>query len=206
MPVRIWIWPEPLVAPRVRRALGTRVGERYTWCKAHLIVSTCKFALYINIHFLPGSCWDDVRRQVTAITRILVNAFLRKFSNGWQLRSRLSTRSLGIPVEIRSDLNTSYVLWNAVSMLKSKCQKLSANQAAKNSGRSVSAEGPRDGPLDILGGKVFLARFFIRSFVELLNLLYMHYFGICPPPPPPQGYVMSTYSHFTHRCSTQYCA
>ena len=23
MPVRIWIWPEPLVAPRVRRALGT---------------------------------------------------------------------------------------------------------------------------------------------------------------------------------------
>ena len=26
MPVRIWIWPEPLVAPRVRRALGTRMG------------------------------------------------------------------------------------------------------------------------------------------------------------------------------------
>ena len=25
MPVRIWIWPEPLVAPRVRRALGTRM-------------------------------------------------------------------------------------------------------------------------------------------------------------------------------------
>jgi hypothetical protein len=27
MPVRIWIWPEPLVAPRVRRALGTRMHE-----------------------------------------------------------------------------------------------------------------------------------------------------------------------------------
>ena len=26
MPVRIWIWTEPLVAPRVRRALGTRIG------------------------------------------------------------------------------------------------------------------------------------------------------------------------------------
>jgi hypothetical protein len=25
MPVRIWIWPEPLVAPPVRRALGTRM-------------------------------------------------------------------------------------------------------------------------------------------------------------------------------------
>ena len=25
MPVRIWIWLEPLVAPRVRRALGTRM-------------------------------------------------------------------------------------------------------------------------------------------------------------------------------------
>ena len=25
MPVRIWIWPEPLVAPRVRRALGRRM-------------------------------------------------------------------------------------------------------------------------------------------------------------------------------------
>jgi hypothetical protein len=25
MPVRIWIWPEHLVAPRVRRALGTRM-------------------------------------------------------------------------------------------------------------------------------------------------------------------------------------
>ena len=25
MPVRIWIWPERLVAPRVRRALGTRM-------------------------------------------------------------------------------------------------------------------------------------------------------------------------------------
>jgi hypothetical protein len=25
MPVRIWIWPEPLVAPRVRMALGTRM-------------------------------------------------------------------------------------------------------------------------------------------------------------------------------------
>ena len=27
MPVRIWIWPEPLVAPRVRRALGTRMAS-----------------------------------------------------------------------------------------------------------------------------------------------------------------------------------
>ena len=26
MPVRIWIWPEPLVAPRVGRALGTRMA------------------------------------------------------------------------------------------------------------------------------------------------------------------------------------
>jgi hypothetical protein len=25
MPVRIWFWPEPLVVPRVRRALGTRM-------------------------------------------------------------------------------------------------------------------------------------------------------------------------------------
>ena len=24
--IRFWIWPEPLVAPRVRRALGTRMG------------------------------------------------------------------------------------------------------------------------------------------------------------------------------------
>ena len=24
--IRLWIWPEPLVAPRVRRALGTRMG------------------------------------------------------------------------------------------------------------------------------------------------------------------------------------
>ena len=27
MPIRIWIWPEPLVAPRVRRALSTRMGS-----------------------------------------------------------------------------------------------------------------------------------------------------------------------------------
>jgi hypothetical protein len=25
--IRLWIWPEPLVAPRVRRALGTRMDE-----------------------------------------------------------------------------------------------------------------------------------------------------------------------------------
>ena len=25
--IRFWIWPEPLVAPRVRRALGTRMGS-----------------------------------------------------------------------------------------------------------------------------------------------------------------------------------
>ena len=25
--IRFWIWPEPLVAPRVRRALGTRMGK-----------------------------------------------------------------------------------------------------------------------------------------------------------------------------------
>jgi hypothetical protein len=25
--IRLWIWPEPLVAPRVRRALGTRMTE-----------------------------------------------------------------------------------------------------------------------------------------------------------------------------------
>jgi hypothetical protein len=27
IPVRIWIWPEPLVAPRVRRPLGTRTSD-----------------------------------------------------------------------------------------------------------------------------------------------------------------------------------
>ena len=26
--IRFWIWPEPLVAPRVRRALGTRMSQR----------------------------------------------------------------------------------------------------------------------------------------------------------------------------------
>ena len=25
--IRLWIWPEPLVAPRVRRALGTRMNQ-----------------------------------------------------------------------------------------------------------------------------------------------------------------------------------
>ena len=25
--IRLWIWPEPLVAPRVRRALGTRMEQ-----------------------------------------------------------------------------------------------------------------------------------------------------------------------------------
>ena len=25
--IRLWIWPEPLVTPRVRRALGTRMGR-----------------------------------------------------------------------------------------------------------------------------------------------------------------------------------
>jgi hypothetical protein len=31
MPVPIWIWPEPLDAPRVRRALGTRmIGAKKT--------------------------------------------------------------------------------------------------------------------------------------------------------------------------------
>jgi hypothetical protein len=25
--IRLWIWPEPLVAPRVRRALGTRMVQ-----------------------------------------------------------------------------------------------------------------------------------------------------------------------------------
>ena len=28
--IRLWIWPEPLVAPRVRRALGTRMGRGET--------------------------------------------------------------------------------------------------------------------------------------------------------------------------------
>jgi hypothetical protein len=27
--IRLWIWPEPLVAPRVRRALGTRMRPRW---------------------------------------------------------------------------------------------------------------------------------------------------------------------------------
>ena len=29
---RFWIWPEPLVAPRVRRALGTRMSIYHEWC------------------------------------------------------------------------------------------------------------------------------------------------------------------------------
>ena len=28
--IRLWIWPEPLVAPRVRRALGTRMHQPRT--------------------------------------------------------------------------------------------------------------------------------------------------------------------------------
>jgi hypothetical protein len=28
--IRLWIWPEPLVAPRVRRALGTKMLHTYT--------------------------------------------------------------------------------------------------------------------------------------------------------------------------------
>jgi hypothetical protein len=31
MPVRIWIWPEPLVAPRVKRALGTRMYSSFLY-------------------------------------------------------------------------------------------------------------------------------------------------------------------------------
>ena len=27
--IRLWIWPEPLVAPRVRRALGTRMEQHF---------------------------------------------------------------------------------------------------------------------------------------------------------------------------------
>jgi hypothetical protein len=34
VPVRIWIWPEPLVAPRVRRALGTRMMAAMAWPRA----------------------------------------------------------------------------------------------------------------------------------------------------------------------------
>ena len=46
MPVRIWIWPEPLVAPRVRRALGTRMGrdEKALVWAGH--VSTQKMAVF----------------------------------------------------------------------------------------------------------------------------------------------------------------
>ena len=29
--IRFWIWPEPLVAPRVRRALGTRMLNTLVW-------------------------------------------------------------------------------------------------------------------------------------------------------------------------------
>jgi hypothetical protein len=29
--IRLWIWPDPLIAPRVRRALGTRMGWRMPW-------------------------------------------------------------------------------------------------------------------------------------------------------------------------------
>ena len=57
--IRLWIWPEPLVAPRARRALGTRM----TW----IYVTFLSFSIYhticdggdanrqfINIHF--NSC------------------------------------------------------------------------------------------------------------------------------------------------------
>ena len=33
--IRFWIWPEPLVAPRVRRALGTRMAFVREWHSAH---------------------------------------------------------------------------------------------------------------------------------------------------------------------------
>jgi hypothetical protein len=44
MPIRIWIWPEPLVAPRVRRALGTRM-------RSNRLYSRKKFGLHKeNVH------------------------------------------------------------------------------------------------------------------------------------------------------------
>ena len=51
MPVRIWIWPEPLVAPRVRRALGTRMTN---------------FLLSVQIHKGPAS-------DIGTLTMISVN-------------------------------------------------------------------------------------------------------------------------------------
>ena len=50
--IRLWIWPEPLVAPRVRRALGTRMGwGRSMYCRFHALspfalVAIAMLALY----------------------------------------------------------------------------------------------------------------------------------------------------------------
>ena len=59
MPVRIWIWPEPLAAPRVRRALGTRMGKIHATIKIHQI------HLVLHVHNEP----DYTRKNLTSSSK-----------------------------------------------------------------------------------------------------------------------------------------
>ena len=45
--IRLWIWPEPLVAPRVRRVLGTRMRHTHKRLWPHSYTYFCKFAILI---------------------------------------------------------------------------------------------------------------------------------------------------------------
>jgi hypothetical protein len=56
--IRVWIWPEPLVAPRVRRALGSRMAPGMV-CFAKLLTDTAnkrqKGRIKLNSPYKTGS-------------------------------------------------------------------------------------------------------------------------------------------------------
>jgi hypothetical protein len=69
MPVRIWIWPEPLIAPRVRRALGTRmsyVAKKvcHVFCPKPIQILNIKFALALALCTFSVSHPNELRRVI----------------------------------------------------------------------------------------------------------------------------------------------
>ena len=61
--IRFWIWPEPLVAPRVRRALGTRM--------------TGSMARYVNFAYVCGWLFTDTSLlEFTLVRKMCLNSWL----------------------------------------------------------------------------------------------------------------------------------
>ena len=68
----LWIWPEPLVAPRVRRALGTRMGA--------LLIKHEIFQSLIDL--FPQDCWRaGGGREFPVTFELLYRNLLNFFGN-----------------------------------------------------------------------------------------------------------------------------